>query len=918
MDQALNQALGVLRNWTAAAGQVTTLGGFNAFVESAKTIASSANGQFPFDDDIVLIRDRDAYARLLAGLHESPATLVALAAALPEVVVDRLSQDVTRHSSYPPPPFIGTSAVSAAARNARTMAAYVCGRASTILRVARDGKHSDDVIDHYRYDPERIRGRFQAHKAADRLLTSAEGEEAFERTHWEDLAKVAEHGETQLGIGPASLRYQFDAIHAEILPFAEKSQTLWDGMVVAYRKATHPDFGKVSEAFWKRDQAIRNHEGLKGRNIGPWEYDLLQMVRDQRDYYFATWAYVQDKLTRESDAVEESTVLIDRESSLSALRRFRLDAERAYMALARGEGTDDDRLVVAHAESKYLPFLSTGLEGIDLTGISHLQQSAQEARQVYILEHKRVNVELARAEYELFKGREDANLEIDLREFKWQTLRYQSMIDLLVQAGNVSRTKIGKLRSLVQAYEELAKDYAKVARSMMNEDPGQREHNRNSAYRELFLALWGLHRETKKVLQEAQIPQADRFELLSFSFKMQQLFIARGAQGVHGVEPFVEVTLGMKDFLDRQENGSYLLPKLYEIAGRDWGINMLSHYARQVHVTGAEKLFGYFGQGLRPETYLVEGGLDVFPIEAQGIPNDQFSRRGALLDATHVGQLEFPQAMGIAYLFGLPHTSILAQKGVSMFPIAGPFLGGIDVDGYHYLGSGAYIQRTKDPKRRQFENFILMAHLGMGNFLNIYGGGTRDIANPLPSPYANLRKNKWAMMLPGYHPTRYSTGQPVKVAQEAGKPIIPVAHNLDRIYPEPSMPMPPEVQLPNGKDFGAALRGRFGALRKKLSDLAHYPGKLSGFVTENTMFPYMRPGQDSASVAYGDPIFPESMIQESDLEAMGYGPQIQEWSGLSQKDRDQKVKWLLLQLNFAIVRFGEMRAGYMATAGLYG
>jgi hypothetical protein len=376
---------------------------------------------------------------------------------------------------------------------------------------------------------------------------------------------------------------------------------------------------------------------------------------------------------------------------------------------------------------------------------------------------------------------------------------------------------------------------------------------------------------------------------------------------VHGVEPLVEVTLGLKDALDRQEHGAYLLPKLYELAGRDWGANVLSHYARRIHVTGAEKLFGYFGQGLRPETYLVEGGLDVFPLEAQGIPNDQFPRRGALLDATHVGQLEFPQAMGVAYLFGLPHTAILAQKGVSMFPIAGPFLGGIDVGGYHYLGSGAYIQRTKDPKRRRFENFILLAHLGMGNFLNIYGGGTRDIANPLPSPYADLRKHKWALFLPSYHPTRYSTGQPVKVAQEAGKPIIPVAHNLDRIYPEPSMPMPPEVQMPNGKDFGAALKGRFGPLGKKISDLAHYPGKLSGFVSENTMFPYMRPGRDSASVAYGDPIFTESLIQESDLAAMGYGP-----------ETESKVKWLLLQLNFALVRFGEMRAGYMATAGIHG
>ncbi|HEX5037800.1 MAG TPA: hypothetical protein VFX30_11625 [bacterium] len=913
----MTQNLGVLRNWTLAAGQVSTLAGYNAFLDSARTLAVSVNGHLPVNLVDRSIRDHNAFQLLITGLNDSPEALVKAAAALPEDVVERLAADVTRHSSYPPPA-LGGGAVSKAARESRTMAGYVFGRTGAILNVVRDGKYSDPVIDHYRFDAEKMKGRFQAHRAPERLLTSEEGRETYEKTHRDDLEKVSRHVETQLGIGPAEVRSRFEAIYAEVLPYAEKTQKLWDDLAIKFRDGNPPDFGKVSEAFWNRDQAIRGHAGLKSRKIGPWEFELLQMPRDQRDFYLSSWAYVQEKLSQEEDQIKSSLVLTDRGSRLASLRQFRLDAERAYMNLARGQGTEDDRLTVAGAEGRYLSFLATGLEGLSLDDLRPLIDAAERAKQRYIQEDKRMNVSLAVEEHNLFKGREEATLEIDRREFQWQPMRYNLMIDLLIQAGNVSKTKIGKLRSLVRLYEKTAKDYIKVVGAMMEEDPSQREHNRNGAYRDVFNVLWELHRETKEALQKAKIPGADNFELLSFSYKIQQLFIARGAQGVHGVEPLVEVTLGLKDALDQQEHGAYLLPKLYTLAGRDWGVNILSHYARRVHVTGTEKLFGFFGQGLSPESYLVEGGLEVFRMDAQGIPHDQFPRHGALLDVTHTGQLEFPQAMGISYLFWHKHTAILAQKGVSMFPVAGPFLGGIDVGAYHYLGSGAYIQRSKDPKKRQSENFTLIAHMGMGNFVNEYGGGTRDIANPLPSPYADLRKHKWALLVPTFHATRYSTGHPIKVAQEAGKPIIPAAHTLNRIYPENSMPMPPEIQPPNGKDFGTALKGKFGPLSKKLSDLAHYPGKLTGFVSENTMFPYMRPGEDSADVSYGDPIFPESMIYESNLEAMGFGPQLQEWATLPEKEREQKIKWILLQLNFAPVRYGEMRAGYLADAGING
>lgn len=899
----MTENLGILRNWTFAAGQVNTLAGFNAFLESARTIATSANGSLSLPDRN--IRDREAFQLLITGLSNSPEALIQAAAALPEDVVGRLSDDITRHSSYPPPA-MGGEAFSEAARNSRTMGRYVLGRLGTVFKVARDGKYSDETIDHYRYDPSIVQGRYKAHQAADQVATSQEGAADFERTHQAELEAVRKHLEVQLGIGPETLRGEYEKIRDEVMPHAERSQALWDVMALTYRSATPPDFKVVSKAFWDRDQAIRKHEGLQKLAIGPWEYDLLDTPKTQARYYFSSWAYVLDKITKDYDMIENSITLTDQGKRLQDLRQYRLDLERAYMAMARGEGTDSDRLAVADAEGRYMGFLTQDLSRLDLTEVRRFAKAANEARQHYISESKRVNVETARAQYELFKGREDATFAIDGLEMKWQATRYSQMIDLLVDLRGISNSEIQKLRALVQLYQEKGEEYLKVASAMMNEDPGTREHNRNSTYRDLFLILWDLHDEVKTALKKSNAPQADSFELLSFSYKTQAMFIARGAQGVHGVEPLVEVTLGLKDALDTQENGGYLLPKLYDIAGRLWGLNILSRYASQVNVVGAEKLFGYFGQGLRPESYMIEGGVDVFPMEAQGIPQDQFSRRGALLDVTHIGQLEFAQAMGLAFLFGLPHTAILAQKGVSMFPIAGPFLGGIDVSGYHYLGSGAYIQRTKDPKRRQFENFILMAHLGMGNFLNIYGGGTRDIANPLPPVFADLKAHPEALHMPGYHPTRYSTGQPVKVAQEAGQPIIPVAHNLDNIYPEPSMPMPPEVQMPNGKDVGALLKGKTAPLGKKLSDLANYPSKLTGFVSERTMFPYMRPGQDKASVAYGDPIFTESLITEADLTGMGY------------EQQGQDAKWLLLQLNFGLVRYGEMRAGYMATAGIHG
>ncbi len=918
----------LLQQWSQRGQGLSTLGQFQQFRTTAQLLNQQARGALPVAPESEAVT-RAVFGQLLRGLQD-PEAVSRVAALLSPDALRRMESDLSVGQPAPQTTAI-VGPVSESAQGAKTVGGYAWGRRGTVMSVVSDSSHTDAALDAYRFDPERMKGRFISHESVERTPLSHEGFESFEAQHEEELAKMRKFLEMQLSFGDGPVRTDlqttYDGIQIQMINYGEAIQKRWDEMITLINSHNPPPFEAVSEAYWDRDQAIRQNPFLKSKGIGPWEFDLIKAFRSWKNHpleaeagarqrfqrFAASWAYIFRKIDDVYNHIKSLPADDRTKGRLQRLADERFALEKAFWSLAQGEENIDAALLVSQAEGKYMAFLDFDLNDRGLGAIRELDQTAEATQKNYETRWHEINVATARQQYDFFKFRMQQDFEMEKLEHTWQISRYAKLIDWIAASGRLPESKAKKLHELVQSYKDKGEEYLKVAQAMLNEDPGTREHNRNNEYRDLFLVLWeDLHYDVKKAMQKAEMPNADRFELLTFTYKAQAQLIANGEKSVHGVEPLVEVTLGLKGKLEEQENGAYLLPTLAAIAGRDWGANLLSHYVREMHIVGIKALFGYFAQGLRPESYAVEGGMGTFPEGVEDLPTTSFSRRGAILDVTHTGQLEFPQAMGVTYLMGLPHTAILAQSGVGYFPIAGPFLSWLEKSGYRHLGSGALINRGANAKKRAFADFTQKAHVAMGNFLNNYPGGTRKIASPVPSMYVDLRKHPEALHMADFYPTDYSTGQPIKVAMDSGAPTIPVAHNLGRIYAEPSMPMPPEVEIPTLKDLRKP-----GKFFSKVGKLLSYPEKLKGFVSRRTMFPYMRPGTQDATVAYGEPMFVGSFLGEEDLEAAGFGPELAEWSQLPQKERDRNVKWLLLQRNYATVRTGEMKAGYTAAAGIY-
>lgn len=816
-------------------------------------------------------------------------------------------------------------------------------RSSTILgylwrRLVREPDATRAVSrEHYRYDPSRVEGHLFLHRSGNPIPpTAEEGQAAYHSTHGGELDQLRGFLDDQLSLHSANAVAAYTHARGQIIATLDVSRGDWNGMVREMRGlGAPPSFATVSEAFWRRDEAIRNHPGLRERGIGPWEYDLIR-ARGGYDHERATpqerirffggeWAYLLRVMTERYDQLEEEKGDRRAADTRRLIREDRFALEPIFMKLAKGEDLSvDEAGLLGYARPTYLGPVHQSLEEVDLDQVEKLQAAAEEAYNNYATALHRRHVAMAGHALERFHQNMRRVSQVDRQEQTWQVRRYTDLMVRAMKRG-LARDDERRFQTALGHYRDAATDYNAYAERMLRGDPTAREHTRNSKYRVLFVQLWELHRTVKDILRGVKDPEADKLQILTFAFKTQAQFLRREARGMEGFEPLAEVTGHLKPVLEAQEAGIYSLPFLYEMGGRDWGVNLVARYARDVHIVGAGELFGYFGQAIRSETTLLEGGLTAYPPNADQVEAGRFAHRGGVVNATHLGQFEFPVTIGIPYATGLPHTTVLAQEGVRAFPIAGPFLGGIERGGtIHrwlrripligkqlarlfpgptvHLGSGAYVQRIKDPARRALENFVLETNVAMGNWMNIYGNGTRDIAMPLPSPFADLR-DPAALHMPDYHPTRYSTGaQTIGVAQATGTPVIPVAYDLGRLYAEPSMPMP----------SGWGWRAFFQDPRKAIKPYA-------GFWEPSTMFPYLRPGEDSFTVAYGEPIPPESFVTEADLHHMGYADQLAQWEReLGREGRDKQAKWLLLQLNFALVREAEMRAGYTATAKLHG
>ncbi len=941
---ASQQALSALNQWLVAAEQVASLQAYQAIQGPVGELAGLLESHTrPIDRMVVDALRSGQPQQVLEGL----ASLRRMAEADPEIQGDLVREIQPDLAGRLQTQAEALQAVRAGGNRPEFQAVTTASQTHTILGygVQRYFLEPDDRREAanrtYQYDPTRVPGHLSMHPQTPTIPTPEEGREAYERTHEGPLSQTAQFVETQLGLQSADGRATYLAAQQRVIGEVKESQGERGEVIQAIRASgASASFATVSEAFWKRDQAIRENTFLSSRGIGPWEYDLTREAaefamkkqtdtvtpQDRVRYYMAEWSYLLHRIAAAYKEVEQQTDSPARRVTMAQYERDRFALEPIYMKLGRGEELHPAELAVkSRARQGYLGHLSREILRAPQTGeISRLDEAARTAYLAYAEERHREYVATARLQLESFRHDQERIAEIDGIEQAWQESRYRDLMKLAAATGRVTRRQTRHYERALAEYKAAAADYNAYAARMLQGDPKAREYTRNSKYRVLFVRLWELHNTTKGILRKVGDSRVDELQILSFAFKTQAQLIARGEKGMEGIEPLVEVTGTLNAELQRQEAGFYSLPDLYTLGGRDWGVNLLTHYARHVHVVGADQLFGYFGQAVRPETAMVEGSLTSFPDGATTVPEGKFAHRGGVLNSMHLGQFEFPATIGVPYATGLPHVSILAQEGVRMFPIAGPFIGGIERGGRAYtwsrrvplvgkwlsrffdrpqihLGSGAYVQRTKDPKRRALENFVLWANVHMGNLVNLYGNGTRDIENPMPSPHADLDKHPEALHMPDYHPTRYSTGMPVTVAQETGAPVIPVAYDLGRLYAEPSMPMP------SGWNWKEFWRNPSRAIKP-----------YAGFWQPSTMFPYIRPGEDSFTIAYGDPILPESFIREEDLRQMGYGPQLDEWATLSEDKRQKNVKWLVLQLNFGIVRDAEIRAGYTATAGIYG
>lgn len=828
-----------------------------------------------------------------------------------------------------------TGVLSAPLRIAESLTDRLKNPRSILAYALRRMVKAPNSVKDFAFELKKLEDKFNYDGSPLQGLTSAEGNRPYAEIHRQELARIRESLDTQLKIGGIELG-QYLSARDRVVELHAPVREAWDRVIEAERANPIPtSFDKVAEAFQRRDDAIRSHPDLAKAKIGPWEFDLilnrsaLETAKAAGDVphqvrmraYLGEARYIIEKICAEYDAIASQPEAQRDKAEMNRLKALRFRLEPIYHQLAQGEKIKSgDHTPYRRAKQHYLAFLNTELGSAPYADLLRTHLEAENLYQIHSAQAHNQHVLLAPLNLDRFKTEQLAIHEIDRIEQQWQSYRYSELFKAAQNHAKGLRKNLlngwaeRKFNTALERYNDAVQDYLSYAEKMISENPSAREHTRNSKYRVVFVRLWEMHDTLKSIAKSAKLPEADQIQIVTFVFKTQAQFLARERQGMSGLQALAESTIAMAKPLGEVTQETYSPQTLQALAGLHWGANVVAEYARDVHIFGSAEMLGYYRQQLRPESLMIKGLEAYLPAD----PAQTFARRAGVLNSMHLGQLEFAATFGIPRLLGLGHAAILAQSGVKMFPIVGPFLGGLMrrvqtglleklplgnfiaqflPSARFYMGGGSYVTREKDPKRRQFENYVLEAHVHQGNFSNLYGNGTRDIENPISSPYADLRAHPEALHLPDFHGTRYSTGMPITIASETGSPIIPVAYDLGRIYPEPSMPMP----------GGWSWKEFFKSPRRAIKPY-------TGFWQATTMFPYIRPGQDGFSIAYANPITPESLLKENDLRQMpAYREQMEAWDALPPKERQRKVKWTLLQLNFALVRDAEAIAGYTST-----
>jgi len=933
-----------LGTWLNASAQVGTLNELKLLQDTSRLLAERVAGIDPQLAEQLQSSNHEVLGRALESLGRNPGLVQLLESHLDQEAATALVTAAIQFQTNEAAPRDRYVAETSAAAQSHSVLGYALGRLrevagteSTPLAVGRIvserlagssssilallGRAAGRVVgptqerpatSKYDYDIEKTRGRMFTHEEAPLTATSEEGRAFYVQSRREELEKLKDFTAAQLALNSSEIQALYQQLRSQVIEHHKPVRQEWDRTVVAMRNLGNiPNFKTVSEAYWKRDQVIRGHSELRARNIGPREYDLLQQRseynakeitgtathRDRVKTYGGEFDYALGRITAEHAELSKTAETPERNQKLKALEYDRFRMERVFTNLAANKDiSKDDSVFLDSIRPRYLPYLVPGLSGLDLRTIDEAQAHAQLAYDIYSRNMHERHVALTPMMLALFMEEQRRILEIDRLEREWQMARYKDLIG----RRRVTPKDQKQFDDALADYQATYEEYLQYADKMANGDPKKREYERNAKYRNVFVSFWNLHDTVKEILGD------NNLQMLTFAFKTQAQFLARGDQGMAGIEPIAEITGRLGQVLDHNEKTIYSLSDIRGLAGRDWSGGQLSHYVKDVHIIGAEKLIGYFAQDVRPETKILEGAARLYPDGFTEMKSTDFARRSGVRRALHLGQLEFAEAMGAFYMLGFGHVAILAQAGVGNFPVAGPFLYGLDRGGHHYLGSGAMLDRNGGGDQRTHEAFTREIQLGMGNNVNVYESGTRDIGSPLGSPYADFDEYPETVHLSEYHGTRYNTGMSLKLAQEMGVPVITVAYDLGKIYPEPSMPMPS-----NFKDnFGSKNPRR---IANKLDK------SYGGFYNKRTMLRYVRPGEDDMRIAYGDVMTPESFVTPNDLSRMldqeSYGSLA---AIADEKARAKAMRWQVTLHNSAAANFYERAAGYMATAGIYG
>src|SRR6185295_19077665 len=117
-------------------------------------------------------------------------------------------------------------------------------------------------------------------------------------------------------------------------------------------------------------------------------------------------------------------------------------------------------------------------------------------------------------------------------EEEWQLARYSDLIN----QRRVTKSDLKRFEKALEDYKSTSREYLAYADKMLKGNPSARPYEENSKHRAVFISLWNLHETVKEILGTKDL------EILTFTFKTQAQFIARGDHGIVGLEPIAETT----------------------------------------------------------------------------------------------------------------------------------------------------------------------------------------------------------------------------------------------------------------------------------------------------------------------------------------------------------------------------------------